>query len=140
MKRYSLTECYELLDVDPKTFRSWLAKADITAEQSRADPRVKYLTEEHVKQLADAHERTLTTTNGKQDRTIPQGNYKLLFDQISEEVKQQAQMLRLLGDALRDHRQYVEQLGVRLITVEAKMERLIADIKATEINQTHADA
>src|SRR5437016_5423356 len=83
MKRYSLTECYKLLDVDPKTFRSWLAKEDITPEESKADGRIKYLSEDQVRHLADRHERAFTMTINAQDYDKLSSHDKLFSDKVS---------------------------------------------------------
>ncbi len=45
-KTYTFSECYQVLNVDPKTFRRWLEKAEIVPTVSRADSRVKFLTME----------------------------------------------------------------------------------------------
>jgi regulator of replication initiation timing len=83
-KRYTLTDCYTLLDVDPKTFRRWLEKAQMTPQISRADDRVKYLTEEQVVELATLHDRQLPETIPQREATLAPGTYKLLLDQIEE--------------------------------------------------------
>ncbi len=57
-ERYTFTECYRALTVDPKTFRRWLEQAEIAPTVSRADNRVKYLTAAQVQELATLHERT----------------------------------------------------------------------------------
>lgn len=62
-KKFTLTECYELLQADPKTFRRWLKKAGIheqvKSQISKADDRVKYLTQEQLEEIATLHERQL---------------------------------------------------------------------------------
>src|SRR5438876_6396080 len=89
MKRYTLTECYELLDIDPKTFRGWLAKAGIEPQVSKADPRVKYLSEEQLRHLAKEHERSLERVR-QGPEVIPPSAYKLLMDQIETLDRQAA--------------------------------------------------
>jgi chromosome segregation ATPase len=89
MKRYTLTECYDLLQVDPKTFRGWLSKAGIEPLPSKADPRVKYLTEEQMRFLADAHERNLE--RAKQQEVIPPSTAKLL--RASKKLDEQVEAL-----------------------------------------------
>jgi chromosome segregation ATPase len=89
MKRYTLTECYDLLQVDPKTFRGWLSKAGIEPLPSKADPRVKYLTEEQMHFLADAHERNLE--RAKQQEVIPPSITKLL--RLSKKLDEQVETL-----------------------------------------------
>jgi uncharacterized protein YoxC len=90
-KRYTLTDCYTLLQVDPKTFRRWLDKAQMIPQVSRADDRVKYLTEEQVVELAHLHDRQLPETIPQQEATLAAGTYKLVVDQIEELHQSHAQ-------------------------------------------------
>jgi chromosome segregation ATPase len=83
-KRYTLTDCYALFLVDPKTFRRWLNKAKMVPQASRADDRVKYLTEEQVQELATLHERQLPATLPQETAMLSPGTYKLVLDQIEE--------------------------------------------------------
>src|SRR6266702_4434588 len=89
MKRYTLTECYELLNVDPKTFRGWLEKAGIEPQVSKADPRVKYLSEEQLRYLAKEHERSLERVR-QGPEVIPPTAYKLLKEQVEQLEHQDA--------------------------------------------------
>ncbi len=83
-QRYTLSECYKVLAVDGKTFREWLKKANIVPTPSRADERVKYLTEEQVQLLADLHERTLPLESPPPEGITIPGSYKLLLEQVDE--------------------------------------------------------
>jgi hypothetical protein len=83
-QRYTLTECYEVLQVDPKTFRRWMEKANITPQVSKADDRVKYLTQEQLRELAEQHERELSEAVPTTAVALPPGAYKLLLDQVDE--------------------------------------------------------
>jgi hypothetical protein len=58
-RTFNFRQSQELLQVDPKTFSRWLAKAHIDpAKQiNRADPRQKWLTEEQILMLAKEHDR-----------------------------------------------------------------------------------
>jgi regulator of replication initiation timing len=80
-----------LLQVDPKTFRRWLAKAQMTPQISRADDRVKYLTQEQVDELAKLHDRQVPETLPQQEATLAVGTYKLVLDQIDELRQAEAQ-------------------------------------------------
>ena len=70
------TECYELLQADPKTFRRWLKKAGIyelvKSQVSKADDRVKYLTQEQLEEIAELHDRQdlLATRETFQDEEL----------------------------------------------------------------------
>jgi len=61
-KTYTFSECYKLLNVDPKTFGRWLEKAGIDPKQqvSKVDNRIRFLTQTQVDRLATDHGRTLT--------------------------------------------------------------------------------
>jgi chromosome segregation ATPase len=83
-KWHTLTDCYELLQVDPKTFRRWIEKAGIQPQVSKADDRVKYLTEAQLQTLAMLHERQLAPAGQKPPPRITPGSYKLLLEQVSE--------------------------------------------------------
>src|SRR5713226_3543092 len=94
-RRYTLSECYQALAVDPKTFRGWLQKAGMEAQISKADPRVKYLTEEQVRALALAHERDLERNleRAKQKReVIPPNAYKTVKDQVNALERQAVEL------------------------------------------------
>ncbi len=84
MRRYTLSECSTLFGVDPKTFRAWLARDQIEPQTSRADPRIKYLTEEQVQQLAILHDHPLGTGHPPHPEVISPAAYKLLIEHVAE--------------------------------------------------------
>jgi hypothetical protein len=53
MKTYSLTQVRRMLHVDNKTLAAWLERAGIELKQSEHDKRVKRITEEQLRMLAD---------------------------------------------------------------------------------------
>ena len=59
MKQYTLTEAAEALTTDLKSLKRWidLEEWDIEKQVTKYDKRVKYLTEEQVKNLANVHQR-----------------------------------------------------------------------------------
>jgi len=59
MPLIALTDCCRLLVIDPKTFRRWLATAQLSLEPHPTDGRSKGLPSEQLSQLATAHRRTL---------------------------------------------------------------------------------
>ena len=59
MTLFPLTNCCDLLAVDPKTLRQWLKHAAISLQAHPTDARVKCLTLAQVQQLAGSHGRTL---------------------------------------------------------------------------------
>jgi hypothetical protein len=108
-QRYMLTECYEVLQVDPKTFRRWMEKANITPQVSKADDRVKYLTQEQLRELAEQHERELSEIGPATEVAMPPGAYKLLLDQVDE--------LRVL--AQQTHEEYLARTNEAVAHLEA---------------------
>lgn len=82
-KTYTFSECYKLLNVDPKTFGRWLEKAGIDPKQqvSKVDNRIRFLTQAQVDQLATDHGRTLTAQNEQEEDATP-GMYKLLAERL----------------------------------------------------------
>ncbi len=84
MRRYTLSECSMLFGVDPKTFRAWLARDQIEPQTSRADPRIKYLTEEQVQRLAVLHDHPLGAGQPPHPEVISPAAYKLLIEQVAE--------------------------------------------------------
>ncbi|MDQ2887768.1 MAG: hypothetical protein M3Y39_16980 [Chloroflexota bacterium] len=83
-KTYTFSECYKLLDVDPKTFGRWLEKASIDPKQqvSKVDNRIRYLTQQQVEQLATDHGRTLTPLTERTEEDATPGMYKLLAERL----------------------------------------------------------
>jgi transposase-like protein len=57
----SLADCCRQLSIDPKTLRRWLAQAPFTLQPHPHDARLKGLTDEHLRWLAQAHHRSLAT-------------------------------------------------------------------------------
>lgn len=88
MKTFTLTELTELLDVDPKTLRRWLdlEEFDLEKQVSKYDKRIKWLSEDQVKQLAKAHERVWPplpkpAQEQAQDKGIP-GKVAILDERV----------------------------------------------------------
>jgi chromosome segregation ATPase len=73
-----------MLDVHPKTFRQWLKDDNITTKASKADKRIKFLTEEQVKQLAELHDKPWPPTVSQETEVIPVTAYKLLIEQVEQ--------------------------------------------------------
>jgi hypothetical protein len=59
MTLFPLTDCCDLLAVDPKTLRQWIKHARLPLQAHPTDARVKCLTLPQVQQLARSHGRTL---------------------------------------------------------------------------------
>jgi hypothetical protein len=66
----TLTDCCRLLAIDPKTFRRWLAAAQLEVRPHPTDGRSKGLPLEQLEHLASAHRRTLIPLSA-QPHTCP---------------------------------------------------------------------
>jgi hypothetical protein len=62
MTSLSFIECCQLLAVDPKTLRQWLAQAQMSLHAHPSDARIKCLTSEQVFVLANLHDRVFQTS------------------------------------------------------------------------------
>ena len=101
---YTFSECYELLSVDPKTFRRWLEKANIDPDQqvSKVDNRIKFLTEEQIQRLAHDHERDLQSASTRTVETVSPAAYKLLAGSLAERLGNAEHGIQLLQDDLKN--------------------------------------
>jgi hypothetical protein len=59
MNSLSIADCCQMLAIDPKTLRQWLAQAQMSLHAHPTDARVKCLTSEQVNVLASLHGRVL---------------------------------------------------------------------------------
>ena len=66
MTNLSLTQCCQIVSVDPKTFRRWLSLAQMSVLPDPLDARIKCLTLEQLHQLALAHRRMLSLEESDQ--------------------------------------------------------------------------
>jgi hypothetical protein len=79
----TLTECYEVLDVDPKTFRQWIKREGIEPDVSATDSRIKCLTMEQVQHIATVHGRVLKPLPAERARAL-QGTTLSLAERIED--------------------------------------------------------
>ncbi len=143
-KRYTLTECYALLQVDPKTFRKWLEKAGLKetvmkGQVSKADERVKYLTQEQLELLATRHERTLPQTVPQHETTVAPGAYKLLADQIEELHTFQSSVTDWIKTWEKAVTDFTQQQQQDLKTFRSTCENLAHEIDAKRADQQCLD-
>jgi len=59
MNSLSVVDCCQMLGIDPKTLRQWLAQAQMSLHAHPTDARIKCLTSEQVNLLASLHGRVL---------------------------------------------------------------------------------
>lgn len=150
-RRYTLEESCTVLDVHPKTFKRWLKDDHITTERSKADKRIKFLTEEQVKQLAELHDKPWPPPVSQEAEVIPVAAYKLLIERMTQ-VEQQteqisnaqatleaaiAELRKLQEDAIRPDTQasasqelQLAQLTKRLDTLENQTQHIQRDMQA----------
>lgn len=112
MRTYTFNECYELLNVDPKTFRGWLKEAGIDPghQVSRADRRIRFLTEAQLERLAEDHGRLLRAPSPPSDEAISPGAFKLLMDRMQRAEEEIACHPQQMEEAQR----YVEDVITQL--------------------------
>ena len=67
----SLADSCRQLSIDPKTLRRWLAQAPFTGQSPAHDARRTGLTQEHLRWLAQAHHRSLTTLPQEPSQPAP---------------------------------------------------------------------
>jgi len=168
MRTYTFNECYELLNVDPKTFRGWLKEAGIDPDHqvSRADRRMRFLTEAQLERLAEDHGRRLGAKASNDDEVIHAGAFKLLLDRmqraeeeiarhphqieesqqyvedlvtsIQEEFKQsQVTINERIADLTLTYTHQLNELKAQLQAIERKVDQM-AEMQASRLNQIEA--
>ena len=116
MRMYMLTECCTLFGVNLKTFHKWLNQEGIRPQSSRADTRVRYVTQEQVEYLIRVYGRKSAAREGPPSDDLPVSVESGAF---AERLSQCEQRLCLLED---EARRYNEMLS----TVQQHLETLTA--------------
>lgn len=132
MNSLSIIDCCQMLDIDPKTLRQWLAQAQMSLHVHPTDARIKCLTSEQVNLLASMHGRVLQPrafvplqASPKPDEGINQGSLTGSTDQdIQERLVQmetqvatlQAQVAALSLQLLQERASRTEQRLLALST------------------------
>jgi uncharacterized phage infection (PIP) family protein YhgE len=136
-RRYTLEECYTMLDVHPKTFRQWLKDDNITTKASKADKRIKFLTEEQVKQLAELHDKPWPPPVSQEAEVIPVTAYKLLIEQVEQlnaaQATLQASITELRGQ--QEHEALLEQWQKANTAIQEMQDKITDDIAAQVTQQ-----
>jgi transposase-like protein len=94
MTLMSLADCCRQLAIDPKTLRRWLAQAPFTRQPHPQDGRLKGLTEEQLRWLAQAHHRHLATLPQEQEGVAP--STPITSPTLPEDLRELLQALRVL--------------------------------------------
>jgi transposase-like protein len=90
----SLADCCRHLSIDPKTLRFWLAQAPFTRQPHPQDARLKGLTEEQLRWLAQAHHRHLATL--PQEPSLAAPPTPIASPTLPEDLRELLQALRAL--------------------------------------------
>jgi hypothetical protein len=130
----SIIECCQLLAIDPKTLRQWLAQAQMSLHMHPTDARIKCLTSEQVNVLARLHGRILQaselastgacpTPSEVQScvppAAVPDADLRARLIQVETQVATlQAQLDFLALQLLQEREQRTEQ---RLLRLEAQL-------------------
>lgn len=139
MRTYTFNECYELLHVDPKTFRGWLKEANIDPNHqvSRADRRIRFLTEEQISQLAVDHGRLLRAVSSEASEVVSLAAFKLLLDRVQrteEEIARQDQRLSETTKHTEDLESLVQE---KLQEYQSTLDKRIAELMLGYTKEFH---
>lgn len=113
MRLYMLTECCTLFGVNLKTFHKWLNQEGIRPQASRADSRVRSLTQEQVEYLIRVYGRK---SAAREDLSSDKRPVTMESSAFAEQLSQCEQRLCLLEDEVR---QYAEMLSAMQQRIEA---------------------
>lgn len=129
MLRFSFIECCQLLAIDPKTLRQWLAQAQMALQAHPRDARVKCLTDEQVHLLARLHGRVITapveelTTPFARSKEVPSRAdasdadlHKRMAQMETQLATLQAQVTALALQLLKEREQRVLSLEAQVIS------------------------
>ena len=130
MKTYTFNECYELLHVDPKTFRGWLKEANIDPNHqvSRADRRIRFLTQEQIDQLAVDHGRLLRAPSSNADEVVSPGAFKLLLDRVQRTEEEIARQEQQIEEAIEHTEDVVTSVQERLQEYRSTLDKRITEL------------
>jgi len=112
-----LTECCTLFGINLKTFHKWLNQEGIRPQSSRADTRVRYVTQEQVEYLMRVYGRK-SAARGQpptDERQISRES-----DAFAERLSQCEQRLRLLEDEARRYSELLSAMQQRLEALTAQ--------------------
>lgn len=122
MRMYMLTECCALFGVNLKTFHKWLNQEGIRPQSSRADTRVRYLTQEQVEYLMRVYGRK---SAAREDPPSDRRPSSVESAALVERLSQCEQRLCLLEDEARRHTEMLSAMQQRIeaLTVQPVQHR-----------------
>ncbi|MGB8348211.1 MAG: hypothetical protein WCD86_25240 [Ktedonobacteraceae bacterium] len=119
MRMYTLTECCTLFGVNPKTFHKWLGQEGIRPQSSRADTRVRYLTQEQVEYLTHVYGRKLAACeelpSGERVASVSDNTLGERLDQYEQRLTVLEDQVRWCNEMLHTVQQWMEMLTVQAI-------------------------
>lgn len=122
MRMYMLTECCALFGVNLKTFHKWLNQEGVRPQSSRADTRVRYLTQEQVEYLMRVY-----GTKSVAREESPSDERPLVVESgaLAERLSQCEQRLCLLEDEARRHTEMLSamQQHIEALTTQSVQHR-----------------
>ncbi|HWS84526.1 MAG TPA: hypothetical protein VN207_09740 [Ktedonobacteraceae bacterium] len=130
MRTYTFNECYELLTVDPKTFRGWLKEADIDPNHqvSRADRRIRFLTQEQIDRLAVDHGRLLRAPSSDAHEVVSPGAFKLLLDRVQRTEEEIVRQEHLIEEAAEHRKDLATKLAEGLQEYQNSLDKRITEL------------
>ena len=139
MRTYTFNECYELLSVDPKTFRGWLKEADIDPNHqvSRADRRIRFLTQEQIDRLAVDHGRLLRVPSSDAHEVVSPGAFKLLLDRVQRTEEEIARQEHRIEEATEHREDRVTKLAEGLQEYQNSLDKRITELVLASTKEFH---
>jgi hypothetical protein len=139
MRTYTFNECYELLSVDPKTFRGWLKEADIDPNHqvSRADRRIRFLTQEQIDRLAVDHGRLLRVPSSDAHEVVSPGAFKLLLDRVQWTEEEIARQEHRIEEATEHREDRVTKLAEGLQEYQHSLDKRITELVLASTKEFH---
>ncbi len=143
---YTFNQCYDLLHVDAKTFRTWLKEAGIDPDHqvSRADRRIRFLTHAQLEHLAQEHGRLLGRMPLQSEPSVAPASFKLLVDRVTSAEEELARVPLRLAEATHElteqlqhvHKEMTAQ-HEELQSVFIQQQRQIEDL-TKQLQQAHS--
>lgn len=136
VRMYMLTECCALFGVNLKTFHKWLNQEGIRPQASRADTRVRYLTQEQVEYLMRVYGRK---SAAREDLSSDERPASVESGVVAERLSQCEQRLCLLEEEARRHTEMLSAMQQRIEVLTAPPVQQHADPPATPVSASTSE-
>jgi hypothetical protein len=135
MTLFPLTDCCDLLAVDPKTLRQWIKHAALPLQAHPTDARVKCLTLPQVQQLAGSHGRTLQlypapALGSGGSTAVCEEPQPLTSPVCASEADLQRQLISLQAQVVLLQQQLAQLTSVLLLGPQTSVEQVRASLAA----------